>query len=461
MSDKSAAVLKRKYFRTKHQYYYSLLTNQYRYIIPLHKRVLEIGCSTGELLNELNPSYGVGLDLNSELIESAKTSFPHLHFVCGALDQLQTSEKFDYIILSGTLSEAEDIQRLLESLNRFCHSSTRIIIEYYSYPWLYFLKIAEKLHWKMSQHIKNWITFQDIKNFLILSNLDIVKLEKSTLLPVYIPVISFLLNRFVARLPLFDVLTLNRFIVARPIEKTYPDKSVSIVIPCRNERGNVESCITRTPHFGLEQEFIFVEGNSKDGTYEEIEKVIKKFPNKKIKLLKQKGTGKADAVRLGFQEATGDVLMILDADLTTAPEDLPKFYEAIKSGQGEFINGCRLVYQMEKQAMQFLNLIANKLFGLFFTWLLGQNFRDTLCGTKVISRDHYKELERNRHYFGNFDPFGDFDLIFGAVKLNLKVIEVPIRYRARQYGETQIRRFQHGLLLFRMCWVALYKIKFR
>ncbi len=152
--------------------------------------------------------------------------------------------------------------------------------------------------------------------------------------------------------------------------------------------------------------------------------------------------------------------MILDADLTMPPEDLPKFYEAIQEGKGEFINGCRLVYPLEDEAMRFLNLIAYKFFGIFFTWLLGQRFKDTLCGTKVLSKRHYDELALNRHYFGDFDPFGDFDLIFGAVKLNLKVIEVPVRYKSRQYGTTQIQRFRHGLLLFGMCGVAMKEIKF-
>ena len=219
--------------------------------------------------------------------------------------------------------------------------------------------------------------------------------------------------------------------------------------------------MTRTPIFGSRQEFIFVEGGSRDGTYEEVERVMKKYPGKDIKLFKQEGKGKGDAVRLGFGKASGDILMILDADLTVAPEELSKFYEAMRQNRAEFINGSRLVYPMEKVAMRFLNLVANKLFGVFFSWLLGQRFKDTLCGTKVIFKHDYEELAANRSYFGDFDPFGDFDLIFGATKLNLKIIELPIRYKERQYGTTQIQRFRHGLLLFRMCFFAMKKIKFR
>ena len=250
-------------------------------------------------------------------------------------------------------------------------------------------------------------------------------------------------------------------IVARPLFFYDKEFSVTILVPCRNEKGNIEPAVTRTPVFGSRQEFIFVEGGSQDGTYEEVERVIRKYPNKNIKLFKQQGKGKGDAVRLGFSQASGEILMILDADLTVAPEDLPKFYGAIQENRAEFINGSRLVYPMEKEAMRFLNLIANKFFGVFFSWLLGQRFKDTLCGTKVLSKDHYDEIAANRSYFGDFDPFGDFDLIFGATKANLKIIELPIRYKERQYGTTNIQRFRHGLLLLRMCFFAMKKIKFR
>jgi SAM-dependent methyltransferase len=451
---------RRDHFRRKHPYYYDLLYRQYRYFIPENKKVLEVGCSTGELLNALKPSLGVGIDISSDTIDCAEKKFGHLKFSQGTIENVSLDGKFDYIVLSGLLGELDDIESSLKSLRRFCHSDTRIVIEYFSYFWQYLLKIAEKLGLKMPQKIQNWITAHDIENFLNLAGYEIIKKERTTLIPFRIWLISDFINRFVAKLPVINALTLNHFIVARPLIDQKEEASVTILIPCRNERGNIDAAIKRTPKFGKHQEFIFVEGHSQDGTYEEVEKTIKKYPHKDIKLFRQTGKGKGDAVRLGFSQAKGDILMILDADLTVSPEDLPKFYDAITSNKGEFINGCRLVYQMEKEAMRFLNLLANKFFGIFFSWLLGQRFRDTLCGTKVLFRRHYEEIARERHYFGDFDPFGDFDLIFGAIKLNLKVTELPVRYRSRQYGTTQIQRFRHGLLLLKMCTVAMKKIKF-
>jgi glycosyltransferase involved in cell wall biosynthesis len=237
--------------------------------------------------------------------------------------------------------------------------------------------------------------------------------------------------------------------------------SVSIVIPARNESGNIENAIRRMPEFGRSIEIIFVEGNSTDDTWQVICAMQQKYrATHDIKVAQQAGKGKADAVRAGYALAGGDILMILDADLTVPPEDLPKFYNAIASGKGDFVNGTRLVYPMEKEAMRFLNYLGNHFFSWAFTWLLEQRYKDTLCGTKVMFRKDYMKLVKNRAYFGDFDPFGDFDLLFGAYKLNLKTVEVPIRYRERRYGTTNISRFRHGVVLLRMCLFASRKCKF-
>jgi ubiquinone/menaquinone biosynthesis C-methylase UbiE len=447
-------------YRAKNKYYYSLLNKQYRYFIPEHKKVFEIGCSTGDLLNFLNPSYGLGIDLSSEMVKIAKNKYPHLTFYAGDISTIKYDEPFDYIVLSGILGEVSDIQTFLESLKRFCHKDTRILIEYYSYLWQYILQLGEKLNLKIPQKIQNWLTAQDLINLLNLAGYEPIKRIRTTILPKYIWGVSFLLNKYIAQLPIINAFTLNHFIIARVPFNFNQDFSVSIIVPCRNEIGNIESVITRMPMFGVSQEFVFVEGGSQDGTYEEIENLIKKFPQKDIKVFKQSGKGKGDAVRLGFNKAQGDILMILDADLTVSPEDFPKFYKAIVENKGEFINGSRLVYPMESEAMRFLNLMANKFFAVLFSWLLAQPFKDTLCGTKVMFRHQYEELVANRSYFGDFDPFGDFDLIFGVSKLNLKIVELPIKYKSRRYGTTQIQRFRHGLLLLRMCLFAMKKIKF-
>jgi len=236
---------------------------------------------------------------------------------------------------------------------------------------------------------------------------------------------------------------------------------VSVVVPARNEAGNIPKIIERTPVMGAETELIFVEGGSKDDTRGTIERAIADYRGPlKLSVYGQTGKGKGDAVRVGFREATGDILMILDADMTVPPEDLPKFYDVMVGGLSDYVQGTRLVYPMEAEAMRFLNKLGNIGFSKLFTYLLNQPLKDTLCGTKVLWAQDYERLAANRAYFGDFDPFGDFDLIFGASKLNLKILEIPIRYRDRTYGETNISRFRHGWLLLQMSAVAATKLKF-
>jgi Glycosyl transferase family 2 len=344
-----------------------------------------------------------------------------------------------------------------------CHPRTRIIITFYNFVWEPVLKAAERIGIKTRQNLQNLLTHQDLANLLDLSGFETIKRGRRMPFPLGIPLLSRLINNVLQVTPLVRALGLQQYVVARPKPSgSRPRLSCSVVIPCRNERGNIAAAVERTPTMGSHTEIIFVEGNSTDSTLEEIRAVIGRYRGThEIKLVEQgAGRGKGDAVRKGFAAATGDVLMILDADLTVAPEDLPRFFEAAESGSGEFINGCRLVYPMEREAMRYLNLLGNKFFGKMFSWVLDQPIKDTLCGTKVLLRDDYARIAANRAYFGDFDPFGDFDLLFGAAKLNMKIVEIPIRYRDRSYGSTNISRFRHGLLLLRMTIFAARKFKF-
>ncbi len=431
--------------------------------MPEGLRVLDLGCGTGALLAEIKPARGVGVDFSEAMIERARAKHPHLTFVHGdveALDGLDLGGPFDVIVMSDTIGTLDDCEETFRSLHRFCTPDTRIIVVYHNRMWEPLSMLHGRLTRRRPSRPQNWLSSRDIANLFFLSDFDVIKREWRMLSPFRLLGIGRLLNRYVATLPLIRKLCLRNYVIARALPQRPAEAlSASIIVPCRNERGNIEAAVTRTPKFAASQEIIFVEGGSADGTWEEIERVKAAYPDLAIKAFKQPGKGKGDAVRKGFAEASGDVLMILDADLTTPPEDLPKFYAALAQSKGEFINGSRLTYPREKESMRFLNLLANHMFALVFTFLLNQRYTDTLCGTKVLRRRHYDEIVKNRGYFGEFDPFGDFDLIFGASKLNLKTAEVPIRYAARAYGETQISRFQHGWLLLRMVVFAFKKLK--
>jgi SAM-dependent methyltransferase len=435
------------------------------FLIPPGKRVLELGCGRGQLLAALAPAYGVGVDFSAKAVAKAKALHPDLNFVLGDAEDPATlagiEGPFDYIVIADTIGMFEDIDGTLSRVHHLCAPSTRIIISYYSHLWEPILKLAEGLRLRSRQPKINYIATVDFLNLVDLADFEVISQEQRQLIPLRWFGLGPFVNRFIAPLPGIRKLCLRTYIVGRPVRQ-FPDRkfSASILIPCRNEKGNIENAILRMPKFGTSQEILFVEGNSSDGTYEECERVRDAYKDQwDIKVLKQEGKGKGDAVRKGFAAATGDVLMILDADLTMPPEALPKYHAVIETGKAEFVNGTRLIYPMENEAMRPLNLIANRCFAYLFSYLVNTRLTDTLCGTKVLMRKDYEVLARERGYFGNFDPFGDFDLIFGAAKQNLKIIETPIHYKARTFGETQISRFRDGWLLLKMVWFAYRKLK--
>lgn len=440
--------------------YRQMLARYYQRLIPANSSVLEVGCGDGELLSHLKHCTDVtGVDVSSAQIELAKTKIPHGKFEMQSGEHLQFDKTFDYIILSETINQASDVQQIFERLGIISHPRTRLLLNFYHTAWRPLLGLATLLGLKANQPPNNWLSPVDVRNLLSLAGWELVKQQKRILMPVQLFGIEKFVNRYLA--PLLPWLCLTTFQIARPQGMPRAKlPSISVIIPSRNEAGNVQAAIKRMPRLGSHTEIIFIEGHSKDNTWEEIQRVAKEEGNAwDIVIMRQTGKGKGNAVREAFDKAKGDILIIQDGDLTVPPEELGKFYEALASGKAEFCNGVRLVYPMEKQAMQFFNLCANKLFGMVFTWALDQPIKDTLCGTKAIFKDDYLRIAANRSYFGDFDPFGDFDLLFGADHLQLKIVDIPVRYRDRTYGSTNISRWRHGVLLARMLLVAIRKLK--
>jgi hypothetical protein len=440
--------------------YRSVLAHYLNLIVPKEASLLQIGVSSGELLGELKATVKMGVDADPATLEVARSHNPGALLSCCEPQDYAPPSQPDYVIVADTLNHVGDVQALLEKIRTYTAPEARLVVSIYNTLWRPVLALASALGLRKPEADPlNWLSRQDLWNLLELSGWEIIKTEARILCPVRIPVVSTLLNRWVA--PLLPFLCLSIIVIARPRRSGEPAPlSVSVIIPARNEAGNIQAAVARTPTMGAWTELIFIEGNSTDDTWEAIKKVKAEHPGLRIKTGQQPGKGKGDAVRMGYAMAEGDILMILDADLTVPPEDLPKFYDAVAGGSCEFANGSRLVYPMEKRAMQFLNLCANKFFGLAFSWLLSQQVKDTLCGTKVLTRRNYLKIAANRSYFGDFDPFGDFDLLFGADKLNLKIRDIPVRYRERTYGSTNISRWSHGALLFRMLGFAARKLKF-
>lgn len=436
------------------------LVKLYRNLIPEGATVLEAGCAGGDLLAALKPAMGVGIDLAPRQVAAARKSHAGLEFIEADVHDLDLKRTFDYIVASDLFNDLWDVQLALERLHAHCKPSTRVVFNIYNHLWEGARNAAEGMGLVSRVLEQNWLSRNDMTNLVGLAGFELVWSSHEVLLPLPAPLAGPAANRVAVRLPVVKHLALTWFGVLRLANAARTHRTVSVVVPARNEAGHIPQIPERVPEMGLGTEIIFVEGHSKDDTWEAIERAVLKNPRRRIRALRQPGTGKGDAVRAGFDAAEGGVLMILDADLTVAPEDLPRFYDAWQSGRGEFINGVRLVYPMDERAMRFFNKLGNKFFSLAFTWLLGQNVKDTLCGTKVLSREDYRRVAAGREKFGRLDPFGDFDLLFGAANLRMKIVDMPVRYGERVYGETNIRRWSHGWLLLRMVWLATRRLKF-
>lgn len=453
-------------WRRRNLYYHQDLEKIYKFLVQTNSKVLEVRARLGYLLNAVQPSYGVGIDDLAWVVESAQYKFSHLEFCVADLENIEINQIFDYILLANTVNYMHNVQASLQQLQHTCNASTRLILTFHNPAWEPILKFATLIRQRMPTPPLNWLSYEDVENLLNLAGFEVVQHSKRLLFPKPVPLLSWFLNRVLALLPGFNSLCLNECVVARKMPdygqaaQNLQHMTCSVIIPARNEAGNIENCVAQMPKLGRHTEIIFVEGNSSDRTWEEIQRVQAKYGEAwDIKICQQSGKGKGDAVRQGFEMATGDVLIILDSDLTVKPADLTHFFTAIASGYCEMANGCRLVYPVDRAAMPYLNRMANRFFAWLLSYLLNVRIKDSLCGTKAISRQNYQKLAANRSYFGDFDPFGDFDLLFGAAKLGLKTKDIPVRYFPREYGRSNIQHFKEGLILLKMCLYAAWKIK--
>ena len=471
-----------RWYRRSH-YYHDHVERTLRTLIPAGSTVLELGCGTGNLLAALQPSRGLGLDLSPEMVKIAQRNHPELEFQVGDTENFQIpTETFDFVVASDVVGELEDIAAMLERVREVSNNQTQLILTFHNPALEGVLRVAQKFGWSMAPARQNWVGRLTMTTLLELTDFQVEAVSHSLLVPIPIPLIAPLANRYLSGRQAFSYIDLVNVVVARPvIPRPEPEVlSVTVLIPCRNEIDNIEPAIVRTPEMGSHTEILFVDGSSTDGTKERIEEMIERYRGvRDIRLLLQVPDadyagpkdhpdaptvmlklGKGDAVRKGFDVAKGDVLMILDADLTVPPEDLPRFLDPIAKKKADFVNGTRLVYPMEDQAMKFINYLGNWFFSVLFTWLLEQPIRDTLCGTKVLRKVDYERIKAGRAHFGEFDPFGDFDLLFGASRCGLRIIEVPVRYRRRTAGVSKVRVSQHGWLLIGMSFIGLRRLKF-
>lgn len=435
------------------RYYYDRIKRLLRFIVEPSRRVLDVRCQTGHLLASVEPARGVGVEIGQAMVERARRNYPALEFVQADPEDLNLNETFDYVLFNH-IFDTLDILRALVQIRRHCTPQTRLVVINYNQLWQPILELASKIGLRTRFVEPNWVSEYDVRGFLNLAGFRAIRTHRLILLPKMIPLFSGLLNEYVAKLPGLRRLCMMQIIVARlePEPEREQDVTVSVVIPCRNEQGNVKPAVGRIPEMGKNTEIIFSDDKSTDGTAEEVRRMQALYPYRNIRLVEGPGICKAENVWTGFRAARGDVLMILDADLAVMPEELCDFLRTLVSNRGEFINGSRLVYPMQERAMKFANMMGNKVFGLAFSFLLDQQIKDTLCGTKVFWRKDWLRMERNLGSWGITDLWGDYELLFGASRLHLEIVEIPVHYQERIHGATKMTKvFSNGLRMLRIC----------
>ena len=442
------------------KYFYGCVKRLLQFIVEPGKRVLELRCELGDFLAATKPAYGVGVEISDAMVACAQTAHPELRFLTNDPESLDLRETFDYILFDH-IFDTLDILRAFQRVRAHCTADTRLIVINYNHFWQPILELATALGLRSRFVEPNWVSENDIRGFLRLAGFQVVRKHRLLLFPKHLPLVSAFVNNVLARLPGLRRLCLMQVMVARPIiaPRKEADVSASVIVPCRNEAGNIQAAVDRIPEMGRHTEILFCDDKSTDGTADEVRRMQRLHPEKDIRLVEGPGICKAENVWSGFRAARGDVLMILDADLSVMPEELPVFFRALAEGHGGFINGSRLVYPMQEQAMKFANILGNKFFSLLFSFLLDQRIKDTLCGTKVLWRKDWLRLEPYLGSWGIRDLWGDYELLFGASRLHLDIMEVPVHYQERIHGVTKMTKvFSNGWRMLRICWQAWVRL---
>ena len=438
-------------YKRRNRYYHDAIHRFCKILIPRGERGLEIGCATGDLLNLVEPRAGIGVDLSPKMIDVARGKYPGLKFEVGEAESTSLEEKVDYIIMSNLLDYLEDIWVVLEKAKGMLNEDGKLVITTINPVWEPVFRLGQKLNLRTPDTVRNFVTNKDIVNLLELHDFEILKVGLKVFIPFYIPLLSAAVNFMVQELPFLRQLCIMQYIVAKPKRATKP-LSCSVIIPCYNEGGNIADCLRRIPKMGSYTEAIVVDDGSSDGTAAMVKPELNRDITIKL-ISNQTNRGKGHAVRVGFDHAVGDVVMILDADMAVMPEELPRFLHLMEVGVADFVNGTRVIYPMEAKSMPVLNYFGNKCFSIILSWIMEQRVSDTLCGTKAMFRKDYKRMSLQD------SSWGDFDLLFGAAKLCLRMRELPVHYKVRKAGESKMKAFRHGWILLRVCFKGFAELR--
>ena len=444
-----------EHWQKRNSFYHATISNLIAGMIPPSSRVLELGCGLGDLLASLNPSSGIGLNVAQGLTDRASQKHPRLEFHTSDVDSAGLPRSFEpqYIVMTNMLDYVHDIWDVMGSLKPAVHEHTLLIITTNNPLWAPLLRLASNLKLRFPESPRNFITNRDICSVLHLQGFDIVEEGLTLPVPKRIPVLGDLINAIVPEVPVLRFVSSLQYIAARP-RIPRPPLSCSVVIPCHNEADNIQECLRRVPNIGTRTEIVVVDDGSTDDTCQRVKEVMAADSRVRLIVL-EKNQGKASAVRAGFEAAEGDVLMILDADMAVTPEELPKFLTPLQDGTADLVNGTRLIYPMHGKAMKVANFLGNKGFCFLASKVIRQRVSDTLCGTKAFLKRDFVRMP-----ISGTEHWGDFDLLFGAARLKLRILEIPVHYTERRAGKSKMRAMIEGWSFLWSCLTGWRSLRF-
>ncbi len=423
-----------------------------------HTKNIFIFCAGNSIL-------GQNIDSNKIFIKEIDEQYQikhkdNIHYVNENIENILSD--CDTVVISDIEHQLNPAKNLL-NLSRIVGDNTKIILLSKNMVWMILIKIL-KLFFSFSPKKNNFLPSSYLDNLYSSCNLELIRQEKIIALPINIPFLTKIINR-IFRLPLLNFFCMSNIAILKKKIKNssnHKDLKISFIIPCKNEQDNIKVFEQKINENTEPDEYLFGDDNSSDKTSDEIDKLIEKLSDKKIIKYNGPGICKSENVYKGIDLSSGDIIVIYDADHTVSFEDIKFSVSIMKKTNVDFINCTRMIYPQKDGAMKFANFIGNTIFASLFSLLFKKKITDTLCGTKIFYKKDWEKIKENTSQWGMKDLWGDFDLLIGAYKNNLKITEVPVTYYERRENETKMTSLiSNTLRMFFIVIYSYYKLRLR
>tara|TARA_B110000977_G_scaffold125183_1_gene160299 strand:+ start:1495 stop:2904 length:1410 start_codon:yes stop_codon:yes gene_type:complete len=446
----------RENFLKKKNFLFDEISKALNYLINDSNYVKFFCCGNSSIVNKVNSKNIYINEINNTFINSLTKSEIKKE------DEINKNLNFDHIVIAD-IEHQKFITKNLIDLNEKIDNECRVIVLSKSIFWSTLINFYKKIK-NIGPDKNNFLPYSNLRKIFLNTNFEIVKNEKIIFFPFQFSLLTKFINQ-IFRFPVLNFFCMINLTVLKKVQKKNyqaEGKKISFIIPCKNEGGNIKFFYEKIINSTINAEFLFGNDNSSDNTLDEIKKLQQAIPNKEIKIYDGPGVCKSENVYKGINLASGEIILIYDADLTVSFDDLVNSINLLLKTDADFINCTRMIMPQQKNAMKFLNFYGNLFFAFLFSILFKQKITDTLCGTKIFFKKDWEQIKKYNNTWGAKDLWGDFDLLLGAYKNNLKIVENPISYTDRKEDETKMTGIiKNSIRMLIITFVAYYKLRIR